>query len=342
MIVEYRALGRTGVSVSSVCLGAMMFGAYGNPDHEDCVRIIKRAVDAGVNFIDTADVYSAGESETIVGEALAEIGRGDIVLATKVHGPMSRDRNSRGNSRRWIITECDNSLKRLGVEYIDLYQIHRPEPDTDIDETLGALTDLVRAGKVRYIGCSTFPAHQIVESQWVAERRSRERFVTEQPPYSILARGIEADVLPVCEKYSMGVLSWSPLAGGWLSGSFGKGMDNTSRRAERIPARYDMKLPENQLKLEIVTSLAELAGQGGLTILELALGFVLAHPAVTSPIIGPRTMEHLDSLLEASDKRLDADMLDKIDELVPPGTNLNSADGGWVPPSIERAALRRR
>jgi aryl-alcohol dehydrogenase-like predicted oxidoreductase len=320
----------------------MMFGAYGNPDHEDCVRIIKRAVDEGVNFIDTADVYSAGESETIVGKALAEIGRDDIVLATKVHGPMRRDRNARGNSRRWIIAECENSLSRLGVEYIDLYQIHRPEPDTDIDETLGALTDLVRAGKIRYAGCSTFPAYQIVEAHWVAEQRSRERFVTEQPPYSILARGIESDVLPVCEKYGMGVLSWSPLAGGWLSGKFGKGMDNTSRRAERIPGRYDMTLVENQHKLEIVTALGEIATQGGLSILELALGFVLAHPAVTSPIIGPRTMEHLDTLLVASDKRLGTDLLDKIDELVPPGANLNSADGGWSPPSIEKAALRRR
>jgi aryl-alcohol dehydrogenase-like predicted oxidoreductase len=320
----------------------MMFGAYGNPDHKDCVRIIERAVDAGINFIDTADVYSAGESETIVGEALAEIGRDDIVLATKVHGPMRRDRNARGNSRRWIIAECENSLNRLGVEYIDLYQIHRPEPDTDIDETLGALTDLVRSGKVRYVGSSTFPAYQIVEAQWDAERRSRERFVTEQPPYSILARGIEADVLPVCAKYGMGVLSWSPLAGGWLSGKFGKGLDNTSRRAERIPGRYDMALAENQHKLEIVISLAEVAELGGLSILELALGFVLAHPAVTSPIIGPRTMGHLDSLLVASDKRLGADLLDKIDELVPPGTNLNAADSGWTPPWIENAALRRR
>ena len=308
----------------------MMFGAFGNTDHDDCVRIIKRAVDEGINFIDTADMYSAGESETIVGKALAEIGRDDIVLATKVHGPMRRDRNARGNSRRWIIAECESSLSRLGVDHIDLYQIHRPEPATDIDETLGALTDLVRAGKIRYAGCSTFPAYQIVEAQWVAERRSRERFVTEQPPYSILARGIESDVLPVCANYGMGVLSWSPLAGGWVSGKFGKGMDNTSRRAERIPGRYDMTLAENQHKLEIVTALTEVAEQGSLSILELALGFVLTHPAVTCPIIGPRTMEHLDSLLVASDKRLGTDLLDKIDELVPPGTNLNSA------------ALRRR
>jgi aryl-alcohol dehydrogenase-like predicted oxidoreductase len=320
----------------------MMFGAFGNADHDDCVRIIKRAVDSGINFIDTADVYSAGESETIVGKALGEIGRDDIVLATKVHGAMTRDRNARGNSRRWIIAECENSLKRLGVDHIDLYQIHRPEPDTDIDETLGALTDLVHAGKIRYAGCSTFPAYQIVESHWVAERRSREPFVTEQPPYSILARGIEADVLPVCEKYGMGVLSWSPLAGGWLSGNFGKGKENKSRRAERIPGRYDMSLPGNQHKLEIVTSLTEVAEEGGLSLLELALGFCLAHRAVTSPIIGPRTMEHLDSILQASEKRLGADLLDKIDELVPPGTNLNAADAGWSPPWLEQAALRRR
>ena len=319
-----------------------MFGAYGNPDHDDCVGIIKRVVDAGINFIDTADVYSAGESETIVGKALEQIGRDDIVLATKVHGRMARDRNAQGNSRRWIIAECENSLKRLGVDHIDLYQIHRPEPDTDIDETLGALTDLVRAGKIRYAGCSTFPAYQIVESHWVAERRSREPFVTEQPPYSILARGIEADVLPVCEKYGMGVLSWSPLAGGWLSGKFGKGKDNTSRRAERIPGRYDMSLPGNQRKLEIVTALTEVADEGGLSLLELAVGFCLANRAVTSPIIGPRTMEHLDTILQASEGRLGADTLDKIDELVPPGTNLNSADAGWSPPWLEQAALRRR
>jgi aryl-alcohol dehydrogenase-like predicted oxidoreductase len=340
--MEYRPLGRTGISVSSLCLGAMMFGSWGNTDHDECVRVVRRAVDEGINFIDTADVYSSGESEVIVGKALAEIGREDIVLATKVHGRMGRDRNTQGNSRRWIITECENSLKRLGTDYIDLYQIHRPEPETDIDETLGALTDLVRAGKIRYAGSSTFPAHQVVEAQWVAERRGRERFVTEQPPYSILTRAIEADLLPVCGKYGMGVLSWSPLAGGWLSGRFGKGKDNTSRRAERIPARYDLSLPGNQQKVDVVTALAEAADTAGLSLVDLAVGFVLAHPQVTCPIIGPRTMEQLESLLPAADVHLSTELLDRIDELVPPGTNLNASDGGWDPPSLTRADLRRR
>jgi aryl-alcohol dehydrogenase-like predicted oxidoreductase len=320
----------------------MMFGDWGNPDHDESVRIIRRAVDAGINFIDTADVYSAGESEEIVGKALTDLPRAEIVLATKVHGQMGRDRNAFGNSKRWIVAECENSLRRLGTDYIDLYQIHRPEPATDIDDTLGALSDLIRAGKVRYAGSSTFPAYQIVEAQWVAERRSRETFVTEQPPYSILVRAIEADILPVCQEYGMGVLPWSPLAGGWLSGSFGEGKDNTSRRASRIPDRYDMSLPGNQEKLRIVTELSKVADSADLSLLELAIGFVLAHPAVTSPIIGPRTMEQFDSLLAASETRLSGDLLDRIDELVPPGTNLNYADGGWTPPSVANAALRRR
>src|SRR5487761_2166140 len=241
--MKMRTLGRTGVKVSPLCLGAMMFGEWGNPDHDDSVRIIHRALDAGINFIDTADVYSQGESETIVGKALSSVDRSRVVLATKVHFPMGDDPNAQGNSRRWITAEVENSLRRLGTDYIDLYQIHRPDPTCDVDETLGALTDLVRAGKIRYFGSSTFPAHEIVEAQWVAERRTRERFVTEQPPYSILVRGIEKDVLPMCQKYGMGVLSWSPLAGGWLSGAFGPGKANTSRRASVIPDRYDMELP---------------------------------------------------------------------------------------------------
>jgi aryl-alcohol dehydrogenase-like predicted oxidoreductase len=340
--MEYRSLGRTGITVSSLCLGAMMFGEWGNPDHDECVRIFNKAIDAGINFVDTADVYSAGESETIVGKALSGLDRDSIVLATKVHGPMSADRNARGNSRRWIIAECENSLKRLGTDYIDLYQIHRPEPDTDIDETLGALSDLVHSGKIRYAGSSTFPAYQVVEAQWVAEQRVRERFSTEQPPYSILVRGIEVDVLPVCEKYGMGVLPWSPLAGGWLSGKFGPGKENSSRRAERIPARYDMTLPENQRKLEVVGALEDAARDAGMTILDLAIGFVLAHPAVTSPIIGPRTMEQLESLLAAGEKRLGTEVLDRIDDIVPPGVDLNPSDRGWTPPSIQDATLRRR
>jgi aryl-alcohol dehydrogenase-like predicted oxidoreductase len=319
-----------------------MFGAWGNPDHKDSVRIIHRALDAGINFVDTADVYSGGESEVIVGEALATVDRSRVVLATKVFSPMSEDPNARGSSRRWIIAECDNSLRRLGTDYIDLYQVHRFDETADIDETLGALSDLVRAGKVRCLGSSTFPAERIVESHWVAERRGRERFVTEQPPYSILVRGVERDVLPVAQSYGMGVIPWSPLAGGWLSGRFGQGQENTSRRAQRIPGRYDLSLPANQRKLEIVTELAALAEQAGLTMIELALAFVLEHPAVSAAIIGPRTMEQLESQLSAPTVRLDPAILDRIDELVPPGTNVNPADAGWTPAPLVDARLRRR
>ena len=340
--MELRTLGRTGVKVSPLCLGAMMFGAWGNPDHEDSIRIIHRALDAGINFIDTADVYSRGESEEIVGKALAGGRRDNVVLATKVHGTMGDDPNQRGNSRRWIVQEVENSLRRLGTDWIDLYQIHRPEPGTDIDETLGALTDLVRAGKIRYFGSSTFPAHAIVEAQWVAERRGRERFVCEQPPYSLLVRGIEADVLPVCQEYGMAVIPWSPLAGGWLSGKWRKGAPTpASTRAERIPQRFDMSLPENQRKLEAADALARLAEEAGMSLVHLAIAFVLQHPAVTAPIIGPRTMEQLESYLGATDVTLDAALLDRIDEIVPPGTNFNPADAGWTPPAIADASLRR-
>jgi aryl-alcohol dehydrogenase-like predicted oxidoreductase len=340
--MEHRILGRTGVEVSPLCLGAMMFGAWGNPDHDDSIRILHAALDAGINFIDTADVYSRGESEEIVGKALAGGRRDDVVLATKVHGAMGDDPNQRGNSRRWIIREVESSLRRLKTDWIDLYQIHRPEPDTDIDETLAALTDLVRAGKVRYIGSSTFPPSQIVEAQWVAERRGRERFVCEQPPYSMLVRGVEADVLPTCLRYGIGVIPWSPLAGGWLSGRYRKGQElPRSRRAERLPHRFDMSLPENQLKLDVVDALAGLAEQAGLTLIELALAFVIRHPAVTAAIIGPRTMEHLESQLGAADVELEDEVLDRIDEIVPPGVNLNPRDTAWQNPALLPEARRR-
>jgi aryl-alcohol dehydrogenase-like predicted oxidoreductase len=319
-----------------------MFGAWGNPDHDESIRIIHRALDAGINFIDTADVYSQGESEIIVGKALASLDRSRVVLATKVHGNMGDDPNAQGNSRRWIIAECESSLRRLGVEYIDLYQIHRPDQSTDIDETLGALSDLVHAGKIRAFGSSTFPAEQIVEAQWVAERRGRERFRTEQPPYSILVRGIERDVLPVAQAYGMGVLPWSPLAGGWLSGRFGEGKDNSSRRAERIPARYDLSLPGNQAKLEAVTKLSTVAHDAGLSLIELALAFVLEHPAISAAIIGPRTMEQLESQLSAPEILLDAAVLDRIDGIVAPGTNVNPEDAGWSPPDLANSRKRRR
>ena len=335
-------LGRTGIKVSPLCLGAMMFGAWGNTDHDDSIRIIHRALDAGVNFIDTADVYSQGESEVIVGKALSSKERSSVVLATKVHGQMGDDPNAQGNSRRWIIAECENSLRRLGTDYIDLYQIHRPDEHIDIDETLGALSDLEHQGKIRAFGSSTFPAEQIVEAQWVAEKRGRERFRTEQPPYSLLVRGIERDVLPTCLTYGMGVIPWSPLAGGWLSGAFGSGKQNTSRRSAMLPDRYDLSLPANQKKLEVVTELETVALDAGLTMIELALAFVLEHPAVSAAIIGPRTMEHLESQLGATEIVLDQAVLDRIDEIVPPGTNLNVVDAGWAPEALTKANRRRR
>ena len=340
--MNYRNLGSTGVRVSPLCLGAMMFGGWGNPDHDASARIINSALDAGINFIDTADVYSAGESEEIVGKALA--GRRDsVVLATKVHGPMGSDPNEQGNSRRWIIQECENSLRRLGTDYIDLYQIHRPDPHIDIDETLGALTDLIRQGKVRYIGSSTFPASSIVEAQWTAERRNRERFVCEQPPYSMLVRGIEAEVLPTCQKYGMGVIPWSPLGGGWLSGRWRKGEEGlTSRRSARLPQRYDLSIPANQAKLEAATALGDLAAEAGISLIHMALAFVIGHPAVTSAIIGPRTQEHLDSQLGAADLSLEPSLLDRIDAIVKPGTNFGWADAGYEPPAVSQPWRRRR
>ena len=341
--MQQRTLGRTGISVSELCLGAMMFGAWGNKDQDDSIRIIHRALDAGINFIDTADVYSRGESEQIVGRALAGGRRDQVVLATKVHGQMGDDPNAQGNSRRWIIRECESSLRRLQTDWIDLYQIHRPDPSCDIDETLGVLTDLVGAGKIRAFGSSTFPPSQIVEAQWVAERRGRERFVCEQPPYSLLVRGVETEVLPVCQKYGMGVISWSPLAGGFLSGAYQRGEAvPASSRASRLPDRYDLTLPVNQRKLDAVDALTKVAADAGISLIHLAIAFVIRHPAVTAAIIGPRTIEHLESQFGAAEVTLDQATLDRIDEIVPPGTNLNPADAGWAPPEITDSRLRRR
>jgi aryl-alcohol dehydrogenase-like predicted oxidoreductase len=287
-------------------------------------------------------VYSRGESEEIVGKALA--GKRDgVVLATKFHGSMGADPNEQGNSRRWILREVENSLRRLRTDWIDLYQVHRPDPSCDIDETLGALSDLVRAGKIRYLGSSTFPAHEIVEAQWVAERRARERFRCEQPPYSLLVRAVERDVLPVCQQYGMGVIPWSPLASGWLTGGYRKGRElPPSRRAERLPQRFDVEIPENRRKLDAADALAVLAEEAGLSLVHLALAFVLRHPAVTAAIIGPRTMEHLESQLGAADVRLDDELLERIDAIVPPGQNVNPADAGYVPPALADSSLRRR
>ncbi|MEU9211293.1 aldo/keto reductase [Streptomyces sp. NPDC048415] len=339
--MQYRPLGRTGVQVSPLCLGAMMFGPWGNEDEADSIRIIHRALDAGINFIDTADVYSAGVSEEIVGKALK--GRREhVFLATKFFMPMSQDDpNQRGGSRRWIMRAIEDSLRRLDTDHIDLYQVHRPSPDTDVDETLGALSDLVQQGKVRYIGSSSYSGSQIVEAQWASRERRLERFVTEQPPYSILVRGIEEDVLPTVRRHGMGTLTYSPLAGGWLSGRYRK--DNTPAPAStaRPAARFDMTSPANQRKLDAVEQLAVLAEKAGLTLIELAVAFVINHPGVTSAIIGPRTMEQLEAFLPAADVTLAADVLDRIDEIVAPGVTVNRADNSYGDFEL-RADQRRR
>jgi aryl-alcohol dehydrogenase-like predicted oxidoreductase len=330
------------VSVSKFCLGAMMFGAWGNPDHAESVRIIHAALDAGINFIDTADVYGQGESEEIVAKALTGGRRDNVVLATKFHNAMGEDPNQRGNSRRWIMRGVEDSLRRLGTDWIDLYQVHRPDPGTDIEETLGALTDLVHQGKVRYLGGSTFPASAIVEAQWAARDRGLQRFVTEQPPYSILVRAIENDVLPTCLRYGMGVMSYSPLTGGWLSGRWRKHAgQQSSSRAGRLPERFDLSQPANQRKLDAVEELARLADEAGITLIQLAIAFVLRHPAITAALIGPRTMEQLDGQLAAVDVELDEALLDRIDAIVAPGITINPEDNSWHNPALEPQVRRR-
>ena len=335
--MQYRALGKTGIKVSPYCLGAMMFGGLGNPDHDDCIRIIHKALDFGINFIDTADRYSRGESEEIVGKALK--GRRDkIVLATKVHGPMGEDPNQQGNSRRWIMQAVEASLRRLQTDHIDLYQIHRPSPETDIEETLSALTDLMRAGKVRAIGSSTFPASAIVEAQWVAERRGLARFRTEQPPYSILNRSTEREVLPVCQTYGMGTLVWSPLAKGMLTGRYRKGQPMPdSLRAKAFP-----KQMTDDRNLDAVERLIPIAEAAGLSLTHMGMAFVMAHPGVTSAILGPRTMPQLDDLLAGAAVVLSDEILDRIDEVVAPGTDAGAMGAIYVPPAVTQASLRRR
>src|SRR3954449_5054272 len=342
--MDYRPLGRTGVQVSKLCLGTMMFGAWGNTDHDDSIRTIHRALDVGINFLDSADVYSAGESEEIVGKALKGR-RDDVVLATKFFMPMGEDPNRRGGSRRCIIKAVEDSLRRLDTDWIDLYQVHRPSLDTDVEETLGALTDLVRQGKVRYVGSSSYSGSEIVEAQWTARDRGLERFHTEQPPYSILTRLIELDVLPTAQRHGMGILTYSPLGGGWLSGRYDKDANATPASSARargaLAARFDMSLPENQRKLQAVEQLTQVADEAGLTLIELAIAFVINHPGVTSAIIGPRTMEQLQSQLPAADVVLDAATLDRIDDIVKPGVNLNPADTSYGE-HVLAPALRRR
>jgi aryl-alcohol dehydrogenase-like predicted oxidoreductase len=340
MNMTYRPLGRTGVQVSPLCLGTMMFGAWGEKDHDTSVRIIHKALDEGINFVDTADVYSAGESEEIVGQALKGR-RDDVVLATKFFMPMGEDPNMRGGSRRWIVRAVESSLKRLQTDHIDLYQVHRPEPGVDVEETLGALTDLVTQGKIRYIGSSSYSGSQIVEAQWTARERNLQRFRTEQPPYSLLTRSIELDVLPTAQRHGMGILTYSPLSGGWLSGSWSADSSPTSPARQRLAARFDMDLPENQAKLRAVEQLQQVADEAGLTMIELAIGFVINHPGVTSAIIGPRTMDQLDSQLPAAGVTLTADVLDRVDAIVKPGVTLNPADTSYGE-QVLAPALRRR
>ncbi|WP_329005354.1 aldo/keto reductase [Kribbella sp. NBC_00709] len=340
--MRYRTLGGTGIEVSEYCLGTMMFGAAGNPDHEDCIRIINTALDQGINFVDTADMYSAGESEQIVGKAIKDR-RDDVVLATKVHFPLGEGRNRSGNSRRWITRAVEDSLRRLGTDWIDLYQIHRPDHTTDIEETLWVLSDLVTAGKIRAFGCSAFPAEEIVEAYHVSSHRGFGRFRTNQPVYSMIARGIERSVLPTCRRLGMGVLTYSPLAFGFLSGKIRKNQSlDLSARAALAPARFDPALPGNAAKYAALEPLIEVADSIGTTLPELAMAFVTAHPAVTSVISGPRTMEHLEGLLKAADLTLDDKTLDRIDEIVPPGTDLYTVDGVWQPQSLTDLTQRRR
>jgi aryl-alcohol dehydrogenase-like predicted oxidoreductase len=339
--MQYRTLGRTGVQVSTLVLGAMNFGPIGRTDQDEATAIVDAALEAGINLVDTADFYSRGQSEEMVGKAVAGR-RDDVVLATKAGMPMDDDRQHRGSSRRWLVTALEASLRRLGVDHVDLYQVHRWDPTTDDEETLSALTDLQQAGKIRYFGSSTFPAHRIVEAQWASREHHLRRYVTEQPPYSILQRGIETHVLPVTERYGLGVLAWSPLASGWLSGAVRAERAITTHRAEVLPQRFDTAVPSNRARMDAVEALAAVADQAGLSMIQLALGFVTAHPGVTSAIVGPRTREHLTGQLAAADTVLPADVLDAIDAIVAPGVDLAPEEKHDTPPSLLDPSLRRR
>jgi aryl-alcohol dehydrogenase-like predicted oxidoreductase len=334
--MQYRNLGRTGIKVSPYALGALMLATQvGNPDPdpEASIRIIHKALDTGINLVDTADAY--GDSEEVVGRALKGR-RENVVLATKVGRPTGTDPNQQGSSRRWIITAVENSLRRLQTDHIDVYQIHRPDPDTDIEETLSALTDLVRSGKIRAFGTSAMPASDLVEAHWVAERRGLERFRTEQPPYSILSRSIEREVLPVAQRYGMGILVWGPLGQGMLTGRVRRGQDNDVTRAKMMNAFSDER------RLDALEQLIPLAEEAGLSMPHLAMAFAISHPGVTSALLGARTMEQLDDLLAGVDVVLSDDVLDRIDEIVPPGTDIGTLDQAYVPPAIQQIGLRRR
>ncbi|WP_433634755.1 aldo/keto reductase [Nocardia sp. CA-120079] len=339
-LTDLRTLGRTGVRISPFVLGTMNFGG-GRTAPDESIALIHRALDAGINAIDTADTYSRGESETIVGRALH--GRRDqVILASKFHNPVDDDPTHRGNSRRWLTRAVEDSLRRLNTDHLDLYQVHRPEAVTDIDETVGALDDLVRAGKIRYYGTSVFAPGELIEVQWAADKRKLNRPATEQVPYSPLVRGIERETLPIARRYGLGVLTYGPLAAGWLSGRYRIGAAQPpSHRAELIPGRFDIDAPANAAKLAAADALAALAAASGLTVIDLAVGFVLAHPDVTAAIIGPRTQAHLDAYLRAAEVVLGPDVLDRIDEIVPPGTVFGDRDTGKIPDAIADSALRR-
>jgi aryl-alcohol dehydrogenase-like predicted oxidoreductase len=339
--MQYRTLGRTGVQVSTLALGAMNFGAIGRTTQDEATALVDAALEAGINLIDTADMYGQGESEVMVGQAIKNR-RDDLVLATKAAMPMGEERNHRGTSRRWIFKALDDSLRRLDVDHVDLYQMHRWDPATSDEEALSALTDLQRAGKIRYFGSSTFPAHRIVQAQWAARENHLSRYVTEQPSYSILQRGIEAHVLPVTQEYGLGVLAWSPLASGWLSGAVRAGQEITTSRSKVLPQRFDLTDPANQARLGAVEKLVKVAEQASLSLIQLSLGFVTAHPGVTSALIGPRTLDHLKSQLEAADTVLPADVLDEIDAIVAPGVDLAAHEKFDTPPALLDPSLRRR
>jgi aryl-alcohol dehydrogenase-like predicted oxidoreductase len=339
--MQYRTLGRTGVQVSTLALGAMNFGAIGRTTQDEATALVDAALEAGINLIDTADMYGQGESEVMVGKAIKNR-RDDLVLATKAAMPMGEERNHRGTSRRWIFKALDDSLRRLDVDHVDLYQMHRWDPATSDEEALSALTDLQRAGKIRYFGSSTFPAHRIVQAQWAARENHLSRYVTEQSSYSILQRGIEAHVLPVTQEYGLGVLAWSPLASGWLSGAVRAGQEITTSRSKALPQRFDLTDPANQARLDAVEKLVKIADQASLSLIQLSLGFVTAHPGVTSALIGPRTLDHLTSQLEAADTVLSADVLDEIDAIVAPGVDLAAHEKFDTPPALLDPSLRRR
>jgi aryl-alcohol dehydrogenase-like predicted oxidoreductase len=348
--VEYRQLGDTDVRVSEYGLGTWMFGWEGNRNAGECTAMVHAALDAGINLIDTADAYSSGEAETIVGAAIAGR-RTEIVLASKVGYPIAGQEGSGGLSRQWIMRGVEGSLRRLRTDHVDVYFLHRPDPSTPLEESLAALDDLVRSGKARLAGCSTFPAWEIAEGRCITSAGGLTPLRCEQPPYSIFVRSAERDVFPVARRYGMGIMAWSPLAGGWLTGKYRDGATPAGSRAARgrefdpenprLVERYDLAATSNRAKTRAVDRLADLAAEAGLRLTGLALAFAASHPAVSSVLIGPRTLPQLEELLALTGSALDDSVLDRIDEIVPPGTVLNDADRGWDPPWMAPAERRR-